>query len=135
MGYLYSMAMPTWLTNYGFAGHMYNALNETVDKHGQVKTTEGQAMLRLFGVNLYPIDPERTRLDNLRRMRYEIQEQKRRGTIQLRDKNLDPEERAKLAAQHQELIRERMKAMHEYAQASRVHPNLSTGAPPQAAGR
>lgn len=129
MGYLYSMAMPTWLTNYGFSGHMYNALNETVDKHGEVKSTAGQATLRLFGVNLYSINPEQTRAENIRRMRYEIQEQKRRRTMALRDRNLTPEQRKEVDQEFRELIQKRSSEVVKYTQESRVHPNLSTGAP------
>jgi len=128
MGYIYSMAMPTWLTNYGFAGHMYGALNDTVDKHGQIKDTEGQAMLRLFGVNLYPINPELARAENIKRMRFEIQAEKRRMTTQLRDRNLDAEERQEIRAEYRKLIQKRTKDLMKYAQESQVHPNLRTGA-------
>ena len=55
--YLWSMAMPTWLTNYGAGGHLWRALEGEVDRQGFRRPRSARAGLRMFGVNLYPIDP------------------------------------------------------------------------------
>ena len=86
-------------------------------------------MLRLFGVNLYPINPEQTRADNIRRMQFEIQEEKRRQTTKIKDRNLSPEQRKEVFDDYNELIKKRMLELRKYADESQVHPNLRTGAP------
>lgn len=124
MGYLYQMAAPTWLTNIGFAGHMYRALSETVDKYGDPKTNVTQAALRLVGVNLYPIDPIRTRASNIKWMQFEISQVKRRRSSLLKDKNLSKKERKEIRTEYQGLINRRQKELREYKKESRVHPKL-----------
>lgn len=124
MGYLYRMAAPTWLTDIGAAGHLYRALNGYVDKYGEPKTTVGQAALRLGGVNLYPIDPTNTRAENIKRMRFEISDIKRRRTMLLKDRNLDIDERKEIVEEYQGLLQKRMTELQDYAKASEVHPKL-----------
>lgn len=124
MGYLYRMAAPTWLTDIGAAGHLYRALNGYVDKYGEPKTTVGQAALRLGGVNLYPIDPTNTRAENIKRMRFEISDIKRRRTMLLKDRNLDAEARQDIVEEYQGLLQQRMMELQDYAKASEVHPKL-----------
>jgi hypothetical protein len=124
MGYLYQMSAPTWLTNIGFAGHMYRALSGTVDKYGDPKTNEIQAAMRLVGVNLYPIDPMRTRADNIKWMEFEISKVKRRRTTLLKDKNNTPAERRSIITEYNGMIRRRKTELRKYKQASFVHPRL-----------
>jgi hypothetical protein len=103
---------------------MLRALDRTVDKYGQPKTNELQAALRLVGVNLYPIDPQRSRAENLERMQFEIQSIERRMTALLRDRNLSSQERKKIQQAYGERIQRRQKQLQQYAKESRVHPNL-----------
>ena len=124
MGYLYQMAAPTWLTNIGFAGHMKRALDGTVDKYGEPKTNKTQAALRLVGVNLYPIDPMRTRRANIRWMQFEISQVKRRMSSLLKDKNFTAKERKKIRKEYRDMIRKRQDEIRTYRKESRVHPRL-----------
>ena len=124
MGYLYQMSAPTWLTDIGFYGHMSRALSGTVDKYGDPKTNEMQAMLRLVGVNLYPIDPMRTRRDNIKWMEFEISQVKRRRTTLLKDKNLTAKERKSIRTEYRNMMKRRQKELRKYKQESRVHPKL-----------
>ena len=89
------MAAPTWLTDIGFAGKLLQSINKDVNKYGDPKITKTQAITRLFGVNIYPIDPAKSRADNIKVMRNEISRIKARRTQALRDKNLTTEEREK----------------------------------------
>ena len=66
------MAAPTWLTDIGFAGKLLQSINKDVNKYGDPKITKTQAITRLFGVNIYPIDPAKSRADNIKFMRNEI---------------------------------------------------------------
>jgi hypothetical protein len=124
MGYLYQMSAPTWLTNIGFAGHMYRAVSGAVDKYGDPKTNEFQAALRLVGVNLYPIDPIRTRNQNIRWMNFEISQVKRRRSQLLKDKNFTPKERKSIRQEYKEMIDKRREELRRYKVESEVVPQL-----------
>jgi len=124
MGYLYQLSAPTWLTNIGFAGKMYDAITDAVDKQGEVKNNEFQAAMRLFGVNIYSIDPTRSRQNNIRYMKFSISDVRRRQTELLKDKNLSTKEREKIKETYQEMIKEKQDELRQYIKESRVHPNL-----------
>ena len=124
LNYLYRTAMPTWLTDIGFAGKLKQAIDRDVNKFGDPKITKTQAMMRLFGVNLYSIDPQKSRLQNIKSMDYEIQQIKSRRTQTLKDKNLTPEQRKKIAKEYSDRIRERLEQRTEYVQASEIPKEL-----------
>jgi hypothetical protein len=126
MGYVYRMAAPTWLTDIGFAGHMYRAMNGYVDKYGDPKSSVGQAALRIGGFNIYPIDPERTREENMRRMQFEIKEVRRRMATLLKDQNLPEEERTDIETEYGKMLQRRIEQLEKYDTESEVHPNLRT---------
>jgi diguanylate cyclase (GGDEF)-like protein len=125
MNYLWRMAMPTWMTDIGAAAHTYRALTGHVDpRTGEPTANTSQAMLRWLGMNVYPIDPEHTRAMNLMQYRYEMQSIKARMSRRVKDQNLTNEERRKIAESYMEKLKETGEKMKEYAEASRVHPNL-----------
>ena len=124
MTYVWRLGAPTWTTDMGFIGKMKQAIDGEVDKYGDVRLNKMQAALRLFGVNVYPIEPNISRMENLRRMRWELEEIKRRGTIRMRDRNLTSKQRKELREQYLELISEQQERIVEYEKASRVHPRL-----------
>jgi hypothetical protein len=124
MLYLYRMAAPTWLTDIGFAGKMYEAVNKDLNKYGDPKITKTQALGRLFGFNVYPIDPELSRSENLRRMKYEISRVKARKTKALKDPNLTREERKKINDKYLEMIKGRQTQIQEYVKASNIRKEL-----------
>jgi len=127
MGYLYRMAMPTWITDIGAAGKLHEALTGYVDKKtGAPKTTVTQALLRFAGVNLYSINPDESRAANIRRMKYEIQDVKARRTGLLKDRNLTQQERQDIFKEYNEIIKQRYLQMQEYAKDSEVNPRLKT---------
>jgi len=128
MLYAWRMAMPTFITDIGAVGHLYRALaNENLDRYGEPKSTVTQAAARLFGANVYPINPEHTREQNLAQMQREIADTRRLMRQKLRDPNLDAEQRAALREEYAAEIRRRYERLRDYARESRVHPNLRTG--------
>ena len=124
MLYLWRLSMPTFLTDKGATGHVYAALTEQVDRKGDPKLTLSQAAMRLAGVNIYPIEPQKSRRQNLSRMNFELKEITRRMGSRLRDKNLSPEDKAKLRADYRKLIKDQQERIKEYRDESKVHPNL-----------
>jgi membrane protein insertase Oxa1/YidC/SpoIIIJ len=83
-----------------------------------------QGLLRFTGVNIYPVDPRMSRMQNLKHMEFEIEDIKRRKTMLLRDRNNTADDRQKINEEYNDLIKERMRQRMEYAKASVVHPRL-----------
>ena len=118
--YLWRMSAPTWVTDIGFAGKLLQKIRGEVDIYGDPRLSGTQTALRLFGVNLYPVYPKKSRSTNLRFMKREIDEMKRRVKYLLRDRNLKEEEREKLKKQYKDRIANRINQYKEYKQGSEV---------------
>jgi hypothetical protein len=65
LNYVWRTVAPTWLTDIGFAGKMYEAITKEPNYYGDPKITQPQAWWRLVGQNFYPVDPEQSRDTNL----------------------------------------------------------------------
>ena len=135
MNYLWRMSMPTFMTDIGFAGHMYKAITGAVDRYGNPKDTLTQAALRIAGVNLYPIEPDRSRRENVRRMIWEKKEIQRRMKSQLRDRNLTPKQRDRVRSDYRELLDAQQKRIEDYRKQSHVNPKLRAGTTGGQAGK
>ena len=107
--YLWRMSAPTWVTDIGFAGKLLQKIRGEVDIYGDPRLSGTQTALRLFGVNLYPVDPKKSRATNLRMMKREIDETKTRAKQIIKDRNLTEEEREKLKKQYKDRIDARIK--------------------------
>jgi len=130
MNYIWRMAAPTWLTDIGAANRLRQALSGDVDRHGEPRTTIPQALGRFVGVNVYPIDPNRSRSANMRRMKRGIDDTNRQRRYTLKDRNLSKEERRSINKQYNYHITQQQKEMIDYMRRSQVHPNLSNWGPP-----
>ena len=124
MLYAYRMAAPTWLTDIGFAGKLLQSINKDVNKFGDPKVTKTQAVLRLVGTNIYPIDPQQSRATNIKFMRNEISRIKARRTKVLKDKNLTPEERKRLQEKYLEILQDRQEQLKDYIKESKITEGL-----------
>ena len=127
LNYSWRLAMPTWLTDIGFTGHMYRTLTNKPNYRGDPPLTALQASLRLVGVNIYPVNPEDSRDRNLQRFRREINKinfaMKRLG----RDKSLSEEERELRREEYREMREFLIDRRDQYERESRVHPRLRIG--------
>ena len=65
LNYSARLLAPTWLTDQGFAGKMYEAVTKEPNYYGDPTITKPQAWWRLVGQNIYPVDPEQSRDTNL----------------------------------------------------------------------
>jgi len=65
LNYAGRLLAPTWLTDQGFAGKMYEAVTKEPNYYGDPTITKPQAWYRLVGQNVYPVDPEQSRNTNL----------------------------------------------------------------------
>jgi hypothetical protein len=124
MFYLWRMAMPTFMTDIGFAGKLKQAIDKDVNRYNDPKISITQATLRLFGVNLYPIDPEKSRSQNLRFMKNEITGIKARRTRVLKDPNLTKEDFENLNNKYIKMIKDRSEQIRKYIKETQLHKNL-----------
>jgi len=124
MLYLYRMTMPTWLTDIGFAGKLKEVIDKDVNKYGDPKITMTQAFGRLFGVNIYPIDPKKSRVENVKFMRNEISAIKSRRTRALKDKNLTYDEKKEISERYIKMIKERRNQLKKYIKESAIPEEL-----------
>ncbi len=74
----------------------------------------------MFGVNLYPIDPEVSRAQNLRHMGFEISEINRR-IASAAQPSTTADDRQEIRDEYMALIKRRMEQMAKYAAESKVH--------------
>jgi len=124
MFYLYRMSAPTWLTDIGFAGKVLEVINKDVNRYGDPKITMTQTLGRLFGVNIYPIDPKKSRAENIKLMKNEITGIKARRTRVLKDKNLTKEESQKLNEKYLNILKKRTEQLKEYIEKSKIPEEL-----------
>lgn len=121
LSYAYGMAAPGFLTDKGALGKVRDAYTGKVDpRSGEPGLTKTQAWLRLFGVSVYPIDPEVTRDRNIRSMRFEIDEARRRMGEKIRDRNLDEAGQEEVRKVFQKEIDRRIEALERYEEESEI---------------
>jgi hypothetical protein len=132
--YAWRVAAPPWLTDQSFIRRMWESANQTpAGYYGEPPLTMPQAGLRAVGLNVYPVDPERTRETNIYFMRRGIEDARRRMRSRLRDQRLDDAARDRLQRQYQADIERRLKDLEAYERSSVVHPRLRA-TPPAADG-
>ncbi len=124
MAYLWRMTMPTWLTDIGFAGKVKEVLDKDVNKFGDPKITITQSLGRLFGFNVYPINPKKSRAENIRLMKNEITGIKSRRTKVLKDRNLKKDQKNKLNEKYKKQITERIEQLQKYVKESKIPKEL-----------
>lgn len=125
VGYVWSLAMPSFIANYGAAGKALDKLEGSgINRYGEPTSTWGQIAGRALGVNVYPVAPEAQRARNINQMRNEIQQIRSRMTFSLKDRSLSPAERRDLAQQFQSKIRDRQQALRDYVQKSALTPTI-----------
>lgn len=86
--YTWRQVAPTWLTDIGFAGKMYEAITKEPNYYGDPTITKPQAWYRLVGQNVYPIDPEQSRNTNLYFKKKDIEDAKRYYRKKIREAEL-----------------------------------------------
>ncbi len=125
MTYLWGMAMPPWITDKGFAGHLKRSVTgEVKPRSGDLPLTTGQAVMRLFGLNIYPFEPVEQRRRNISYMQYQLKEIARRKQNLLRNKNLTADDRKDIEKVYQAEIKEQRELIKQYKADSQVHENL-----------
>lgn len=114
------------MTDIGALGHMYRAVTEQKDVrktfYGQPLSTETQALLRAVGINLYPVDPEKTRNANLLQMKYQLLDLKKlmKKRIQELQPGASSEERRDIVDEFTSKILELKAEMVEYQEQSKL---------------
>jgi hypothetical protein len=106
LNYAWRTSAPTWLTDIGFAGKMYEAVTKKPNYYGDPTITKPQAWYRLVGQNIYPIDPEQSRSTNLYFKKKDIEDAQNyyRKRIKEADLRGDVEEVSKLEQEAEQRI-------------------------------
>ena len=124
------LVAPTFTTDIGWAGKMWKAIDKEaidigIEEPGKTLTYP-QAMLRLVGVNIYPIDPGATRIQNIKNMRYDITKIKSNMTIAIKEAT-DMETKDNIRKGYLKLIEERRKQLMEYMEKSEIPEQMERG--------
>ncbi|MBI3935747.1 MAG: hypothetical protein HY323_02115 [Betaproteobacteria bacterium] len=135
VNYVWDMAMPPIVSSRGFlspmglldkayGGKLTQAVTGTTDKFGSPRATVEQAILGTVGVNLYALDPDSTRAQNLQHMTFELEKVRTRLKRQLEDQGLTAERRRELVTEYFAEIKRRQEKLQQYIRESEVHPKL-----------
>lgn len=124
--YVWNLAMPGFMTERGAIPQTVRAAQGNVNVRGERGQTLGQAMLRMFGINVYPVDPQASRAANIRAMEYEQSEREARAAELLRDRNLTQAQRDEIRATWRKILADGARAIQAYRESSEIHPNLRT---------
>lgn len=127
VNYMWSMAMPPIVTEFGSAGKAIRAYAGETNRFGDPLATGWQAAWSAVGVNIHAIHPETSRMQEAKRMLREIGDVKWRLRQQLSDRSLSEDKKASLMTEYQAEMRRRQEKLVEYLQDSEIHPNLRTG--------
>lgn len=125
MKYVWGLAMPPILTQYGAAGKALDATTGTgLNRYGEPGFDATQIAGRAVGANITPVVPDAQRARNLQKMQNELQQEKSRATYNLRDQSLSPEERAAMIKSYVADMQKRQKKMAEYMKETQMSPRL-----------
>lgn len=125
--YALNMAVPGMFSSTGAFAKLKELHDGKVNKYtGDVLQTPAQAWSRLFGITIYPYDPEDSRELNLRFMQREIEDIKSNTRNKLKDQNIlnDPTKADEIRQEAEDLIERRQQDMQLYEQKSDVSDKL-----------
>jgi|13_taG_2_1085334.scaffolds.fasta_scaffold05630_3 hypothetical protein len=126
INYAWRTSAPTWLTDIGFAGKMYEAVTKKPNYYGDPTITKPQAWWRLVGQNIYPIDPEQSRDTNLYFKRKDIEDAQNYYRKKIREADLrgDDEEVRRLEEEADRTLNVLADAFAEYEALSKIPERL-----------
>jgi len=126
LNYAWRTSAPTWLTDIGFAGKMYEAVTKKPNYYGDPTITKPQAWYRLVGQNIYPIDPEQSRSTNLYFKYKDVEDAEKyyRKLIRQADLRGDVEEVSKLEQEAEQRINLLADEFAEYEARSKIPERL-----------
>jgi hypothetical protein len=128
--YLYTMSVPSFLagippfhehaTYRGAGGHLYESITGTLDRWGEPKSTLPQALARFMGVNIYPMEPVRTRALNMRRRGIEMREVQRRMRTRINNANMSGEDPRAIRENYRAKLDRMQREAAKYAKESKL---------------
>ena len=127
LGYAYQLGAPSFVTQNGWMGKMWDAYKRVPDRYGDQKTSYGQAWLRLAGINIYNIHPRKTRATEGKRRTYITNQLKGRFGKEYShaiQNGMDKEDLQALKDSYMERIRERNEETKEYIKASKFNKKI-----------
>ena len=110
---------PMWLLGPEYGGKLAQASTGATNRQGDQKSTFGQAASRLVGMNVYGIDPELTREQNLAVMRLGMQKVAQRLKSKLHNQGLTDEQKETLIKDYMAEIEKRGQELDAYEKVSK----------------
>lgn len=127
LAYLWHMATPTWITDQGAAGKLYEATTGKLDRFtGKAKITVPQAIGRLGGINTYSVDPDSSRSGNIASYNIQIKQVQDQLRRRLRDPNLSDSDRQDLAHRYMDRVQDLADKRDQYDAGAQFPAKLST---------
>ncbi|MCC7546354.1 MAG: hypothetical protein IT532_01175 [Burkholderiales bacterium] len=111
---------PMALVDPMYGGKAVQALTGAENRFGDPRSTMAQAILSLGGLNVYPINPQQSRNQNILRMSREIEDVKMSARKFLTDTSLSPERRQALFDKHSAEANRRTEILNDYIKESEV---------------
>ena len=122
--WLWTLSAPTWLTDNGFTGKMIDALSTAERNLDNDKPTMAHAMLRMVGINTYPIDLGRTRIKNIKAMKNEVTKAKAKMTKELNLLVPGTKKWIETRDKYRAILLEKQEELRKYHRESALTPKL-----------
>ena len=108
------LVSPIGLLDAEYGGKAVQAATGRTNKLGDPTATAKQAALYPFGLNVYSIDPENAKAQNVMRLKYEVDQTEMAGKRKLQNRGLSDEARQEIVEEYKAEIQRRGKNIMEY---------------------
>jgi len=128
LGYIWGLAMPPILTNYGAIGapvaDWFSGDRSDIDRKGNPKRDTSQLFAQAFGFNIYPVNPAQQFAQNVMMMQNDINRAKADLSSVIRDLSMSTQRRRETIDKRTADIQRRIREMQKYIDEARPTERL-----------
>ena len=128
LGYIWGLAMPPILTNYGAIGgpvaDWFSGDRSDIDRKGNPKRDTSQLFAQAFGFNIYPVNPAQQFAQNVMMMQNDINRAKADLSSVIRDLSMSTQRRRETIDKRTADIQRRIREMQKYINEARPTERL-----------
>jgi hypothetical protein len=128
LGYIWGLAMPPILTNYGAIGapvaDWFSGDRSDIDRKGNPKRDTSQLFAQAFGFNIYPVNPAQQFAQNVMMMQNDINRARADMSSVIRDLSMSPGKRREMIDKRTADIQRRIREMQKYIDEARPTERL-----------
>jgi len=122
--WLWGMSAPTWITSNGFAGKVMDSLNTMERDTNNTQPTLAQAAMRMFGVNTYPVDAIKSRLQNIKSLNTELKAAKAKMTQEMKKYKFGTKAWKNARDEYRAIVLQKQDELRKYKQDTSLNKNL-----------